>query len=119
MRCFRIFPSARAPDLSDLATTDPVGNTTTRTYDRVSRLVTQTDPLGRLTWYTYDANGNLLTVQDALGQTTPSGRRYADMSTRTTHRAWLTAPARGLCGYSRTSDQLLAPRLATASGSRT
>ena len=77
------------------AVTASLGNTTTRTYDAVSRLLTSTDPLGRLIWYTYDflnrlstvadprqgltpftydANGNILTVQDALGQTTTHAR---------------------------------------------
>jgi YD repeat-containing protein len=51
MRCFRIFPAVFATDLVHLATiTDPLGHTTTRTCDAVSRRSTQTDPLGRVTW---------------------------------------------------------------------
>ena len=56
------YDSWRCIDAGDLATvTDPLGHTTTRTYDAVSRLVTQTDPLGRLTWYTYDLLNRLST----------------------------------------------------------
>jgi YD repeat-containing protein len=91
LRCFRIFPAVFATDLAHLATiTDPLGRTTTRTYEAVSRLSTQTDPLGRLTWhtddllkrlsmiadrlqkltrFTYDANGDPPTVRNVLGQT--------------------------------------------------
>ena len=40
--------TCRCEDAEDLATTtDPLGHTTTRTYDEFSRLATQTDPLGR------------------------------------------------------------------------
>jgi len=39
----------RGLDAGDLATTtDPLGHTTTRTYDTVSRLLMQTDPLARV-----------------------------------------------------------------------
>ena len=49
------YDSWRCADTGDFATvSDPLGQTTTRTYDTVSCLLTQTDPLRRLTWYTYD-----------------------------------------------------------------
>ena len=38
--------------------TDPLGNTTTNTYDANRNLLSTTDPLGHTTSYTYDANGN-------------------------------------------------------------
>jgi YD repeat-containing protein len=61
------YASCRRADAGDLATTtDPLGHTTTRTYDEVSRLLMQTDPLGRLTWYTYDLLNRLSTVADPL-----------------------------------------------------
>jgi YD repeat-containing protein len=39
---------------------------TTRTFDAVSRLVTQTNPLGRLTWYLCDGLNRLATRTDPL-----------------------------------------------------
>ena len=74
-----------------ITTTDPLGNSTQRVYDAVSRLLSLTDPRGLvtqfrydglnrvteiadarqgLTRFTYDPNGNLLTVTDAKNQTT-------------------------------------------------
>ena len=41
-----------------LSSTDPLGHTTTNTYDANHNLISTTDPLGHTTTYTYDANGN-------------------------------------------------------------
>ena len=68
-----------------LTETDPLGNTTTFTYQTFSkfgliasvqgarpytRLATTTDPLGNTTTNTYDGGGNLLTTTDAAGNAT-------------------------------------------------
>jgi YD repeat-containing protein len=71
VRCFRIFPAALATDAGHLATIpDPLGSTTTQTYDAASRLLTQTDPLGRTTQFAYDALSRLITVVDPLNHAT-------------------------------------------------
>jgi YD repeat-containing protein len=73
-------------DLDHLATvTDPLGHTTTRTYDAVSRLVTQTDPLGRLTWYTDDLVhrlGPIATLLQGLTRFTYEERESPDRPER-------------------------------------
>lgn len=74
-----------------ITTTDPLGNSTQRVYDVVSRLTALTDPRGLqtqfrydglnrvteiadarqgITRFAYDPNGNLLTVTDAKNQAT-------------------------------------------------
>ncbi|MBI3377424.1 MAG: RHS repeat protein [Nitrospirae bacterium] len=50
--------------------TDPLGNTTTYTYDSNRNLITETDPLGSTTIYTYDTSGNRTSATNALGNTT-------------------------------------------------
>jgi len=50
--------------------TDPLGNTTSYTYDTQGNLLTKTEPGVGTTTYTYDSKGNILTVKDPLNQTT-------------------------------------------------
>jgi len=50
--------------------TDPLGKSTTYTYDANRNLTKETAPDGSFTSYTYDAAGNRLTMTDALGNTT-------------------------------------------------
>jgi RHS repeat-associated protein len=50
--------------------TDPLGNTTTYTYDEKRHLIATTYPDGTATTNTYDENGNLTSSTDALGNTT-------------------------------------------------
>ncbi|MFE0688431.1 DUF6531 domain-containing protein [Streptomyces xiamenensis] len=45
-----------------IAETDPLGNTTHRTWDRYDRPLSVMDPLGNTTRYTYDEAGNLKAV---------------------------------------------------------
>jgi RHS repeat-associated protein len=52
------------------AKTDPLGNTTTYTYDADGNMLTMIVPDGSVTAYTYDAQGNVLSMTDALSQTT-------------------------------------------------
>jgi RHS repeat-associated protein len=42
--------------------TDPLGNTTSYTYDGSGNKLTSTDPKGHVTTMTYDGNGNMLTL---------------------------------------------------------
>ena len=54
-----------------LTSTDPLGNTTTYSYEPVFNKVTSiADPLGEVTRFTYDPNGNLLTRTDPNGNAT-------------------------------------------------
>ncbi|HCF49433.1 MAG TPA: hypothetical protein DER60_04075, partial [Syntrophomonas sp.] len=46
--------------------TDPLGNTTTLSYDLAGRLLSITNDLGKTTAYSYDDAGNLLSVTDPL-----------------------------------------------------
>ncbi|HEX6290918.1 MAG TPA: SMP-30/gluconolactonase/LRE family protein [Herpetosiphonaceae bacterium] len=57
----------------DLAShTDPLGATTSFTYDAVGRVTTQVLPTGQTLTYSYDASGNLLSSTDAQGVLTTS-----------------------------------------------
>lgn len=49
---------------------DPLGKSTTYTYDANRNLTRETAPDGSTTSYTYDGAGNMLTMTDALGKTT-------------------------------------------------
>ncbi len=53
-----------------LSETDPLGNTTTSTYDPEGNLATVTDPLGGTTGFTYDSRGKPVTSTDARGKVT-------------------------------------------------
>jgi RHS repeat-associated protein len=55
-----------------IATTDPLGNTTTQTYDAVGNVLTTTDPLGEVTKYGYDNNNRLVSTTDPNGDVTKS-----------------------------------------------
>jgi RHS repeat-associated protein len=46
--------------------TDPLGHSSTFTYDQLGNLTTATDPLGHQTTLTYDGAGRPVSVQDAL-----------------------------------------------------
>lgn len=50
--------------------TDPLGNTTSYTYDRQGNILTKTEQGIGTTTYTYDTKGNILTLKDPLDQTT-------------------------------------------------
>ena len=50
--------------------TDPLGHTTTLTYDGVGNLLTSTDALGEQTTFAYDGMGELISSADPLGNTT-------------------------------------------------
>ena len=50
--------------------TDPLGKSTTYTYDAGRNLTRETAPDGSFTNYTYDGAGNRLSMTDALGNTT-------------------------------------------------
>jgi RHS repeat-associated protein len=50
--------------------TDPLGNTSTRTYSPDGHLVTATDPLGRSQHATFDSRGRVLTDTSAWGDVT-------------------------------------------------
>jgi RHS repeat-associated protein len=50
--------------------TDPLGNPTTYSFDKLNRLTSQTDALGDQTTAAYDAVGNLTSVTDPLGRVT-------------------------------------------------
>ena len=54
---------------SNMPNTDPLGRTTTFTYDNKQNLLTQTNPLGKTWTYTYDSNGFQTSVRDPLGNT--------------------------------------------------
>jgi RHS repeat-associated protein len=45
-----------------LSSTNPLGNTTTNTYNANHNLLSTTDPLGHMTSYTYDSNGNQTSI---------------------------------------------------------
>ena len=57
---------------------DPLGDRTTRTYDRGGRMLTRTTPNGNTTTYAVDADGELTKVTDPLGGST----RYTYDGTR-------------------------------------
>jgi RHS repeat-associated protein len=48
--------------------TNPLGHTTTRTFDPRGNVLTETDPLGAVTTMTYDAKNQLLTQVDAASR---------------------------------------------------
>lgn len=50
--------------------TDPLGNTTSYTYDMQGNILTKAEPGIGTTTYTYDAKGNVLTLKDPINQTT-------------------------------------------------
>lgn len=50
--------------------TDPLGNTTSHTYDSQGSMLTKTEPGIGTTTHTYDSKGNILTVKDPLNQST-------------------------------------------------
>ncbi len=50
--------------------TDPLGRTTTKTYNEAGFLMSVTDAQDNTTSYTYDNKGNMLTVTDAAGNVT-------------------------------------------------
>lgn len=52
------------------AVTDPVGNTTTHTYDAVGNRTSVTDPAGYQTTYGYDTNNRLTQLTDPTGAAT-------------------------------------------------
>ncbi len=66
------------PNGNLVAVTDPLGNTTTATYNSAGQPVSITDPLGNQSQLTY-SNGNLTSVTDPLGRTV-SG--FVDSATR-------------------------------------
>ena len=49
--------------------TDPLGNTTRRSFDNNCRLLSQTDPLGGITAFEYNALGQRTGIIDPVGQT--------------------------------------------------
>ncbi len=49
---------------------DPLGNTTSYSYDTINSKFTATDPKGNITTYQYDSNWNVTTETDALNNTT-------------------------------------------------
>ncbi len=62
-----------------ISETDPLGNTTSYTYNGLGQVLTVTDPLNHTTTYDYDAFGRQTKVIDPLGRTTsttynPAGR---------------------------------------------
>ena len=61
-----------------VAVTDPLGNTTSATYNSAGQPVTMTDPLGNQTQLNYNA-GNLVSVTDPLGRTMSA---FVDSATR-------------------------------------
>jgi RHS repeat-associated protein len=52
-----------------VATTDPLGHTTTTTYDAAGNVVSATDAFAKASTATYDADNRLATTTDALGHT--------------------------------------------------
>ena len=59
-------PTLNAPT----AITDPLGNTTSYTYDSKGNLLTRTEPGSKTTSYTYDADNNTTSITDPLGRVT-------------------------------------------------
>jgi RHS repeat-associated protein len=53
-----------------LSKIDPLGNTTSFSYDRDGNVLSKTEPGIGTTTYTYDGQGNVLSVTDPLGQIT-------------------------------------------------
>lgn len=53
-------------DDNPLSITDPLGRTTTYTYDSNKNLLTMTDPLNETWTYTYDSNGFQVSAKDPL-----------------------------------------------------
>jgi RHS repeat-associated protein len=67
-----------------VSTTTPGGRTTTSTYDAAHRLVSTTSPSGAVTSYTYDPAGRMLTVTDPTGAVTTNTYDAAGRLTKTT-----------------------------------
>jgi RHS repeat-associated protein len=61
---------ALAPFTVQVATSDPLGNTTTNAYDASGNLLSTTDALGHGTTFTYAGSGNPASLTDANGNTT-------------------------------------------------
>ena len=53
-----------------MASTDPLGHTTTYTYDALGQMTSSSTPLGNTTTYTYDSVGNQTSETDPLLHTT-------------------------------------------------
>lgn len=66
------------------ATTSPLGGVTSSTYDAAHRVLTSTTPEGEVTSYTYDTAGRLLTTTDPLGGVTTNVYDAAGRRTKTT-----------------------------------
>ncbi|MBI4355825.1 MAG: VCBS repeat-containing protein, partial [Candidatus Omnitrophica bacterium] len=66
-------------------TTDAAGHTTRFAYDALNRLTQVTDPDLKVTSYTYDPSGHLTTVADANGHTTTFAYDAVDRLTQTTN----------------------------------
>uniref|UniRef100_A0A831UGN7 RHS repeat protein n=1 Tax=Geobacter metallireducens TaxID=28232 RepID=A0A831UGN7_GEOME len=69
---------------------DPLGKSTTYTYDANRNLTRETAPDGSTTSYTYDGAGNMLTMTDALGKTTTYSYNSLGQVTSTTDPLGLT-----------------------------
>ncbi len=70
---------------------NPIGATTSNTYDQDDRTISTTDPLGQITRYTYDTNGNLTQVTDPRGNSTTNtydSRNRLIRSTDPLRRSW-------------------------------
>ena len=63
-----------SPERGELSTiTDPLGHTTTFSYDAAGSVAQVSDPMGNTTRYVYDASERATTVTDPLGHTTSYG----------------------------------------------
>ncbi len=62
-----------------------LGQSSSRSYDVVSRVASETDFAGRTVSYTYDNNDNIVTITDALGKTTTYNCDANDNVTRITN----------------------------------
>jgi RHS repeat-associated protein len=97
-----------------VSTTTPGGRTTTSTYDAAHRLVSTASPSGALTSYTYDAAGRMLTVTDPTGAVTTNTYDAAGRLTKTTD-----ALGRSTTFHYDRSDRLLWTRDAAGNITRT
>ena len=79
--CHQTHLRRRRPLLSE---TDPLGQTTTYSYDAGRNLTSITDPLGNITRFTYDAQGRVLTATDPRGKVTTQQLRRAGKPAATT-----------------------------------
>ena len=52
-----------------ISSTDPLGGTTSYTYDQAGNLSTTTDANGNVTSYTYDTEGRMVSMTDGMGNT--------------------------------------------------